>query len=110
MKQSKRGFGLAEVIVSFVLMVILIGVMATAIQFSQKLLQQADALREKTDVVARAFAQDQDIILSDVEITLTFTNGSLIFIIPVSIQERQIILSVTESESETLTFRVFAEP
>lgn len=105
MKHSKRGFGLAEVIVSFVLMVILIGVMATAIQFSQKLLQQAEALRNRTDAVASAFAQKQDTILNDTDRTLTFTDGTLTFIVPVSVQERQIILS----EEETLTFRVFAE-
>ena len=105
MKQSKRGFGLAEVIVSFVLMVILIGIIAMAIQFSQKLLQQAEAMRNKTDDIALAFAQKLDTILSDENITLTFTDGPFTFSIPVSTQERQIILS----ETETLTFRVFAE-
>lgn len=106
MKHSKRGFGLAEVIVSFVLMVILIGVMATAIRFSQKLLQQAEVLRLRTDEVALAFAQERDIILNDADRTLAFTDGTLTFIVPVSAQERQIILS----ETEILTFLVFAEP
>lgn len=105
MKHSKRGFGLAEVIISFVLMVILIGVMATAIGFSQKLLQQAEVLRNQTDDVAILFAQEHDTILNDSDRTLTFSDGTLTFIIPVSVQDRQIVLS----EAETLTFRVFAE-
>lgn len=105
MKQSKRGFGLAEVIVSFVLMVILISIMAKSIQFSQDLLRQAEALRDRTDKVALAFAKVQDTLLSDQDSMLTFTDGPFTFSIPVSTQERQIVLS----ETETLTFRVFAE-
>jgi hypothetical protein len=106
MKRSKKGFGLAEVIISFTLMIILIGVLAMAIRFSQNLMLQAEALRDKTDEAAVAFAQDQDLLVSEETASLTFGDGLLEFTLPVKIQVRQIQLINTE----ILTFRVFTEP
>jgi|GEM_PF-5244939 len=106
MKWSKKGFGLAEVIISFTLMIILVGVLAMAIRFSQNLMLQAEAMRDKTDEVAVAFAQDQDTLVSEEAATLRFGDGLLEFTLPVKSQVRQIVIS----ETETLTFRVFAEP
>ncbi len=106
MKRNKKGFGLAEVIISFTLMIILVGVLAMAIRFSQNLMLQAETMRNKTDEVAVAFAQDHDTLVSEEAVTLTFGDGLLEFTVPVKTQVRQNQLS----ESEILTFRVFAEP
>ena len=106
MLPSKKGFGLAEVIISFTLMILLIGMLAVAIRFSQHLLLQAEALRNKTDEVAVAFALNQDLLISEEPATLTFSDGLLQFTLPVKTQVRQISLS----ETEVFTFRIFAEP
>lgn len=109
MRQSKKGFGLAEVIVSFVLMIMLISIMAMAIRFSQNLILQAEAMRDRTNEVSLAFAigDYNATSLEDKELSFINKNGTLTlnFTIPVGIEEHEIRLS----ETETLTFRVFAE-
>lgn len=105
MRQSKKGFGLAEVIISFAIMVILMGVMATSIQLSQKLIQHAETMRNRTSTVALACAKEEYVDELEKNLDLEFSYGSINFKIPVSVQKREVILS----ETETLTFRVFAE-
>lgn len=106
---SKKGTTLAEIIICFALLVILIGMMTGAIQFSHKMIVKAAEIRETAADIAVKLIEDtyanNPSTISQAE-TVTLSDGSLTMSLDLTLQSKEIL---TDS-GVTYRFPVYAAP
>ncbi len=105
MTSSKKGTTLAEVIISFTLMVMLIGIMIGAIQFSNAMMTKADSLRATADLISVKLSNSETTVSDSTNTTLSFSDGTLSFSVPLKLQSKNISLTGTA----TYNFLVFTD-
>jgi len=106
---SKKGTTLAEIIICFTLLVILIGIMTGAIQFSHKMIVKAAEIRETAAQIAVKLIEDtyanNPLTTSQAE-TVTLSDGSLTMSLHLTLQSKEILTD----RGVTYRFPVYAAP
>ena len=106
---SKKGTTLAEIIICFTLLVILIGMMTGAIQFSHKMIVKAAEIRATAADIAVKLIEDtyaNDPSATSQAETVTLSAGSLTMSLDLILQSKEIL---TDS-GVTYRFLVYATP
>lgn len=106
---SKKGTTLAEIIICFTLLVILIGMMTGAIQFSHKMIVKAAEIRETAAQIAVKLIEDtyaNNPSTTSQEKWVTLSDGSLTMSLFLNLQSKEIL---TDS-GVTYRFPVYAAP
>lgn len=108
---SKKGTTLAEVIICFTLLVILIGMMTGAIQFSHKMIVKAAEIRETAAQIAvklieDTYANDPTTTSQAETVTLSDADGNLTMSLHLTLQSKEI----STGSGVTYRFLVYATP
>lgn len=106
---SKKGTTLAEIIICFTLLVILIGMMTGAIQFSHKMIVKAAEIRETAAEIAVKLIKDtyaNNPSTTSQAGSVTLSDGSLTMSLDLTLQSKEIL---TDS-GVTYRFPVYATP
>ena len=103
---SKKGTTLAEVIICFTLLVVLIGMMTGAIQFSHNMIVKATEIRQTAADIAVKLIDYADSPTTTSQAEVVLSDGSLTMSLDLTLQSKEIL---TDS-GVTYRFLVYAAP